>query len=594
MHPTSNSMARSCRALLLVAWMAFTLSACGGANDTGVPGNSGGNVTPPARPPSDPASAAQLSVDFTVATNALALNWKDVFVAGTTYRVQSRALDGSWATIGTVASAGGTGSTLSFYKTLSTTVTLRVQAEPANAAPSVLKTNTGATEFTVVVGNPVLSFTAPRDGAFLYGSVTINGNTSSERVGPLEVTATLGSAQATTTATAGSFSLPLDLSALAAGTYSLSVRSTDSGGAVTTVRRNVVIASSAALAYTPLFAGGAGTELLAIESDNLLYSVTDPRTGARSVRLRVPSTDNEVILSKADTIDSATAWQLSGGRVYVQGRDTDCPQACIYEWAGDGARRNLSTANPIARSSDQYPVAHDGFVIWTNVGDGTTGSYTLFDVTARSYRRIAPPAAALLVGNTTYDFFVRNGYVTFFFWATVAGSGMASVFDVFRWTSIDGATQRWTNDAVRSVYPASDGTDVIWQQSPVGQIDRFDLVTRPVAGGNNTTIATAVTRWYFADQTVAWTESAGTMPTIQARYRGVPSTLATGKATNLYGTRSGYVLYLDGDRTLAWSGAARTATVRVDVPIRAPIFSINAFYFVQGADGLVYRATFGP
>jgi hypothetical protein len=54
------------------------------------------------------------------------------------------------------------------------------------------------------------------------------------------------------------------------------------------------------------------------------------------------------------------------------------------------------------------------------------------------------------------------------------------------------------------------------------------------------------------------------------------------------------VLYLDGDRTLAWSGATRAATVRVDVPIRAPIFSINAFYFVQGADGLVYRATFGP
>ena len=103
-----------------------------------------------------------------------------------------------------------------------------------------------------------------------------------------------------------------------------------------------------------------------------------------------------------------------------------------------------------------------------------------------------------------------------------------------------------------------------------------------------------MTRWNFADQTVAWLESAGTVPTLQARYRGVPSTLATGKSAALYGTRAGYVLYLDGNRTLAWSGATRTPTVRVDVPISAPIFSVNAFYFVQGADGLVYRATLAP
>ena len=567
------------------------LAACGSGGGAGT-----GNISPggtPAAPvaPVDPAVSAQLTAEFAIATNALTLNWKDVFPSGTNYRVQSRNADGSWSTLSLIT---GTGGALSFYRVLTATTTLRVQAEQPNLASTLLKTGSGATEFTIIVGNPTLSFAAPRDGAFVFGSIVITGTASSERAGPVEVTATLGAAQVSTSTGSGAFSLTLDATKLAAGNDTLTVRAVDSAGAVTTIRRAVVIASSAALAYTPLFVAGANLTLLASDGDALLYVLADPKTGARQYKLRSIASGGEIALANAGSVENSTAWQLSGGRVYAQGRDNDCVQACIYEWTADGTRRNLSLADPVIGTSDQYPLARNGFVIWTNVGDGPVGSYTLFDATARTYRRIAPPAIASLVGNTDYDFFVRDGAVTFYFWATVAGSGMQSVFDVFRWTSVDDRTTRITDEAGRSVYPASDGTDVIWQYSPVGQIDGYALRTRPVAGGTTTTLASGVQRWRFVDRTLAYREASGTTPTVQARYQGSPVTLATGAASDLYGTRGGVVLYRDGDRTRSWSGATRTVTLRVDVPLMNPIVGSDAFFFVQGSDALVYRVTLTP
>lgn len=574
-EPKMHSMAPRA---LIITLLSLWLAACGGSD--------GGTA-----PSVDPAIAAQLTAEFTVATNTLALTWKDVFPAGTNYRIQTRNADGSWSTLSLIA---GTGGALSFYRVLTATTTLRVQAEQPNLASTLLKTGTGATEFTIIVGNPTLAFTTPRDGAFVRGSFVITGAVSSERAGALEVTATIGTAQSTVMSSNGSFSLTLDATPLSPGSYSLAVRAVDAQGAATTVRRNVVVASTAALTHVPLFVAGPGVALLASDSDTLLYSLTDAQTAARQYRLRSITSGNEITLANAGSVDYSTAWQLSGGRVYAQGRDSDCLQVCIYEWSPDGTRRNLSLADPVVGMSDQYPLARNGFVIWTNVGDGSIGSYTLFDAVARTYRRIAPATAATLVGNTNYDFFVRGGTIHFYYWATVAGSGMQSVFDVFRWTSADDLTQRVTDDAARSVYPASDGTDVIWQYSPVGQVDGYALRTRPVAGGTTTTIANGVQRWQLVDQTLAWRESSGSTPTVQARYQGVPVTLATGTNSELYGTRAGQVLYLDAGRTRVWSGATRTSALRVDVPIAAPVLGSDAFFFVQGSDGLVYRVTLIP
>ena len=573
----------------MLALLCLALAACGSGDGAGTAAGSNGNVTP--APPTDPAVTAQLTADFVVATNTLTLNWKDVFPAGTNYRIQSRGADGSWSTLSLVA---GTGGALSFYKVLTSTVTLRVQAEQANLASTLLKTGTGATEFTIIVGNPTLSFATPRDGAFVFGSIVITGLASSERSGAVEVTATLGAAQATTSTSNGQFSLTIDTAGVAVGNNSLVVRAVDAAGASTSVRRTVVVASNAALVHAPLFVAGPGVSLLASDGDALLYVLTDAKTGARQYRVRTISAGSEITLANAGTVENSTAWQVSGGRVYAQGRDADCAQACVYEWSADGTRRNLSLADPVVGTSDQFPLVRNGFVIWTNVGDGSVGSYTLFDIAARTYRRIAPPVTASLVGNTDYDFFVRNGAVTFYYWATVAGSGMPSVFDVFRWTSVDDVTTRVTDDAARSVYPASDGTDVVWQYSPVSQVDDYALRTRPVTGGTTTTLASGVQRWRFVDRTLAWREASGATPTVQARYQGLPTTLATGTTSDLYGTRSGFVLFRDGDRTRTWSGATRTATLRVDVPLVNPLLGVDAFFFVQGSEGLVYRVTLAP
>lgn len=79
----------------LIALISMGLAACGSGSSTGT-----GNISPggtPAAPvaPVDPAVSAQLTAEFAIATNALTLNWKDVFPSGTNYRVQSRNADGS-------------------------------------------------------------------------------------------------------------------------------------------------------------------------------------------------------------------------------------------------------------------------------------------------------------------------------------------------------------------------------------------------------------------------------------------------------------------------------------------------------------------
>jgi hypothetical protein len=148
-----------------------------------------------------------------------------------------------------------------------------------------------------------------------------------------------------------------------------------------------------------------------------------------------------VSLTGASTVANATDWQVSAGRVYAQGKDTDCVVTCIYQWSADGTRRNLTLANPYSTTSsvgggyfyDLNPVAKGDYVIWVNWAGLNPGHYTLYTRSTDSFTKINMPAGTNYVGNTDYDATVEGGALRFFFWGQTGGDGTSSTFDVYRW-----------------------------------------------------------------------------------------------------------------------------------------------------------------
>ena len=317
-----------------------------------------------------------------------------------------------------------------------------------------------ATVAVPVSNAPTIVLNAPSDGAFAYGTLNVSGSTATDKTGTVTVVVSLRDVPFLTT-TAQSFSGSYDLTGLAAGAYILKVTATDSAGSVATVQRTVVNASSRALAYAPIMSPDNG-QLLAAEGTQLLYTAAD-----QSVRLRDSVAGTEVTL-QGGAIAYANHWQVSGGRVYVQGQGNDCTRnfVCVYQWDATGVRTNLTAANPWAGSSYQtHPVAKSGVVLWCNDG---ANSYTVFNVAAGTYARVVPAAGVSYVGNTNFDLAVVGGVLSVFYWGQTDGTGTNSTFDVYRWAADTAASTRLSTPGLRSTYVATDGVRAAWSQSPLG------------------------------------------------------------------------------------------------------------------------------
>lgn len=435
---------------------------------------------------------------------------------------------------------------------------------------------------------PVLALAEPADGAFVFGSLRVAGTVTSDKGGAVATTARLGDVEFLSTQ-ASSFAGSYDLTGLAPGTYTLTVSSTDSTGQSSQVQRTVVVTSSASLAYTPVFSLPSAGELLAAEGTRVLYAAGD---GGIAVRDLVAN--SEVLLGSVSTLQYATDWQLSGGRVYAQAKDSDCTPTftCIYEWNAAGVRRNLSLLSPYTTGSAYQvnPVARDGYVVWTNWQGPSPGSYTLFEVATQLFTRVAQPTEVNYVGNTDYGLAVIGGGVHFAFWGQTGGEGTTSQFDVFLWRSDTGISTRITSGGSRNIYPMIDATRMAWRQSPVGGSadGTFFLQTLTLANGITATLSSKATVFQLLDGVLAWVE----MPTtdsraLKAATTTITSTLSTLNTARLYATGGGVVVFGEAGKVYTWSSATGVRTLRVDTAPSSVFMTGGALVFA--VNGSVYR-----
>lgn len=478
-----------------------------------------------------------------------------------------------------------------------------------------------STTLNIAVSNPPgLSLISPLDGTFINGSgkLSISGTASSDKAGGVTVTAFLGSLpipvlQPTATTFTGTFSL----AGLPAGPYTLTVNSKDSAGVSTTKQAAIVVTSSSATTYVPNFTMGTNGQLIAVDSSYpalLLYKATDG-----SYRVRNTSTQSETTLQGANTIPFVYNWAMDGGFVFVEGGYlgltmagyTDCPLDCIYMWTPAGLQSNLSNANPNSPSNkvgggsayEQFPRAHNGYVIWIDWIGPNPGTYTMYNVATGAFTTIKQPSGANYMGNTSYDFAVVNGVVNFFYWAQTGGSGTSSNFDVYQWSSNTNTSTLVSNTGFRSIYPQTDGIRAAWSQGLTSTANGglASLISRSVAGGVNTTLSTGMSNFKVGGGLVAWVEgiSSSNAQGIQTttitglkvlNANGSTSIVSTSPTSVLYGAGNGVLVYGVQNKTYTWSAASgQLANQLIDTTPGQVLISGSTMYFTQGSSQAVYK-----
>jgi hypothetical protein len=432
-----------------------------------------------------------------------------------------------------------------------------------------------------ITNAPVLTLSTPEDGSFVQGHLNLNGSYTTDVPGAVTVTASLGNVQFLST-TAQNFSASYDLSGLPAGAYTLTVKAVNSAKATRTLTRTIIVSSSAAHVYSPLMQLGEFGRLLAVEGDYMLYTLD-----SQVMRLHHTPTRNEVVLK--GVIANAKDWQMTGGYVYAYGDGGDCADAklCIYQWDAAGNRKNLSTDNPGGGFSQSHPVARDGYVVWIN----DLNFYTVYNVATAAYTQIDRPAGAAYSGNWQYDLVVKDGVVSFFYWAQTDGSGSTSMFDIFRWTSDTGVSTRLSTPGMRSVYPKTDGERVAWRQSSVPMSpdnEIYTLIEQTLPDGSPVIVSAALTDFALRDGILAWSESGGTGGGIKASTRTSVTTVSALTSSRLYGTDDGRVVYAEAGKIYDWNVASGLKTRRIDAIPQEVMLSGNRLYFHIGQSRTLY------
>jgi len=441
-------------------------------------------------------------------------------------------------------------------------------------------------DLTLQVRNPpILVLDTPGDFDIVHSRLGVRGRVGSDRAGTIRTVITLGSVTVLDT-TSENFETSFDLAGVPGGVYTLAARSTDSAGVQQSVIRRVVVTESADRRYTPVLSLGAGVTLLQSDGVSILY-----RNAAGSYLLQSLNGGEPVTLAGADSLQSATDWQIAGGRVYAQGRAADCTTSCIYEWDGAGSRRNLSSANPFGsisgtRCSDQDPTVRGNIVMWANWLCGK-GAYTLFDRSSGVYSKIDPPAGANYIGNNQFDVTSSGGSTVAYIWAQMGGDGMSSIFDVFRHTG--GVSTRLSSPGTRNVYPRTNGTRVVWEQSPVG--GNADGSVALVSTGPQT-IASNVAQWVLTAQVLAWREITSSSPRVEYALRvergGAITTISTLASAGLYGATGSVVLFGEEGRFFRFDAAQGTRTLVIEAGPQGLWANDGVVVFSLGG-GKIYR-----
>lgn len=451
--------------------------------------------------------------------------------------------------------------------------------------------NRRTVEIQVQIRNPpVLTLQSPQRYDIVQGRLVIRGQVSTDRPGGLRTTATLGSLTVLDT-TALSFDTSFDLAGLTGGLYRLTVRSVDSAGVERGLVREVIVTESADRVYTPVLTLADNAQIIATDGRLILYQE------GSAYRLQPVSGGAPVTLSGAESLEFGTDWQVVDGRVYAQARGSDCTTRCIYEWDAGGARRNLSTANPFAsvggaRCSDEDPTVRGNFVIWANWLCGK-GQYTILNRSLGAYQKIDPPAGANYIGNNQFDILADGSSA--FIWAQMGGTGMSSTFDVFR--ASGGNATRLSTPGLRNVYPRTNGSRVVWEQSPIGgnPDGNVELLVTPVAGGAPRSVATNVLRWELTEQALVWIEATArnvfgtvTATAVRVELNGNITTISNQNAPSLLAATRAQVLYVEAGRFYHWDASQGVRTLVLEVAPQQ-LFAKDGVVLFTFGPGRVYR-----
>jgi hypothetical protein len=169
------------RSLLLSVAFSLVLAACGGSS-----GSSSTPAPPQAVGPTSQelanAQAANVTASLEAPSNMATVSWSDIFQAGTSYTIEQQAQDGSWGSIDAVPGNSGSGSSLTWSRTVNVTTTLRVAVkrtdyevplDSAGGSPSVQVVVPASTPTIVLDQVPPISGTvnASIAGGGSYSSV---------------------------------------------------------------------------------------------------------------------------------------------------------------------------------------------------------------------------------------------------------------------------------------------------------------------------------------------------------------------------------------------------------------------------------------
>ncbi len=455
------------------------------------------------------------------------------------------------------------------------------------------------------VAGPLLTINSPANDAIVSGTLALQGTFSPAAT--TTVTATLGNLSILNTQTSP-FSTTFDLSALAAGTYTLTVTATSSNPTATTViQRTVMVLVNPAFTYAPVVTLGSPTNLLAAENNLVLYRSADDA----SVRLRDTNTATEVLLAGAGSLQYASNWSVNNGHVFANGVGPDSPigstnalQFQIYEWDPDGTRHNLSQITGTQFDLQNDPVAHWPWVIWSNanaVANSPT-SYTLLNLETAIFQSIAPPAGSNSVDNNGYDFIVTGNTIDFYFDADTTPAGASShVSDIFHWNSASQQFVKITTGAALDYNPQTDGTLLAWKSgTPPGS---YGLVMTSIAAPNVQTLLSpnAYGGFQLRDGLLAWAEGNVLVQppqipgpgTIKAYDGQTVSTLGTAAYAYVVATGGGAVVYTTGatqdqSTTFLWT-PTQPSRIVIAGDVLSCILSGQFLYFTSGQNQVLYR-----
>ncbi|UTH74659.1 hypothetical protein [Chromobacterium sp. IIBBL 290-4] len=429
---------------------------------------------------------------------------------------------------------------------------------------------------------PTLTVSAPTiDGATFYGALPISGSASTDKPKPLTLTAMLGTNTLLNTTANGSFSTSLDLSAVAPGGYTLEIVATDSDGLTSVVQHSVVVASSAANARQAVLQLASGTQLLAVEGSQVVYTKSDG-----SIYLRNVVNNTEVKLDQASSVISG--WQLANGRVFGSGKGPDCglPAACDYVWSATGAYINLTLSNNVT-APQILPIAHGDYVMWADSPSG----YTLYNAATHVSTQIAAPGSISTQSYQNYDFALVGGVVKAFIWGQTGGSGASRLYDIFEWSSDTTLSTLLSNGTACNASPATDGTRVAWSLSAAGCASPYSLQAQNLSGGGATTLSSQASSFMIQGGLLAWVESSASNQYIKASTSNISPTLTVATYSNaqaqLYGVGDGSVFYGMGGlgnagMIYSWNSTNQQSTLQIETIPDQIFVNGSAVYYRVG------------